>query len=321
MKNKEIYITHMLALCHMYKKYDAFRIDLKEKLSKFYKGSDFVSILKRVSLGEYAFNSKIEKQFYNKHKLVIDTINTYTSIQTFINLNFDEYGRSEPESSVDYFYEYIVKNEKKLDKILDLLYELKNLGFNKFSFGNINLGYNSISKYNNKNSIVVYLENMEAIPIASNNEIMYKSNSSNYEIVVETENGKNNTKITLNDLTFDASRLPKTVNKIDLLQKIRNLENNITKEKEVIWDAVIISDSIDCLYFIYEYVLKKISETHDDNFKNKLTEILEEINIKIDELKMMNHTHNINVTNEYKNINIDNINNGVDELRRNRRKY
>lgn len=320
MKNKEIYITHMLALCHMYKEYDAFRIDLKEKLSKFYKGSDFVSILKRVSLGEYAFNSKIEKQFYNKHKLVIDTINTYTSIQTFINLNFDEYGRSEPESSIDYFYEYILKNEKSLEKILELLYALKALGFNKFSFGNINLGYYNVSKYNNKNQNVIYLENMEAIPIASKDEIMYKSNSSNYKIVVETENGKNKTKIILDNLIIDVNRLPKSVNKIDLLQQIRNLENSITKEKEVIWDAVIISDSVDCLSYIYEYVLEKINETHDEKFKIKLLEILKQIEIKINELKLLNNNHNTEITSEYRNININNINNGVDELRRNRRK-
>ena len=66
MKEHKIYISHMLALCHMYKHYDEFKCDLNEKLSKFCKSSDFVSILKRVSLGEFVFNSKIEKQFYNK---------------------------------------------------------------------------------------------------------------------------------------------------------------------------------------------------------------------------------------------------------------
>ena len=319
MKNKEIYITHMLALCHMYKEYTAFKVDLKEKLSKYYKGSDFVSILKRVSLGEYAFNSKIVKQFYNKHKLVIDTINTYTSIQTFINLNFDEYGRSEAESSVDYFYEYILKNEKKLDKILELLYELKNLGFNKFTLGEINLGYYCISKNNNKNPIV-YLENMEAIPIASKEEIMYKSNFTNYEIIVDTNSGKDHVQITLNDLTFDADRLPSSVDKFDLINQIRNLENNISEEKEVIWDAVVVSDSIECLSLIYNYVLQKINGTHDEKFKIKLLEILKQVKIKINELKLLNNNHNTEIINEYENISMKNIEIGVDELKRNRRK-
>lgn len=320
MKEHKIYISHMLALCNMYKHYDEFKCDLNEKLSKFCKSSDFVSILKRVSLGEFVFNSKIEKQFYNKHKFVIDTINEFTSILNFVNLNFDEYGRSDSESSLDYFYDYILKHEKDIDKIITLLYKLKELGFNKFELANFELKYYSISKFYNENPIVVYLDNMEAVPIASEKEIMYKSNCSNYMIIVETENGKNKFRIILNDLTFDSNRLPNSVNKIELINYIRDLEKSITKEKEIIWDAVIITDSIECLSYIYNYVLQKINETHDEKFKIKLLEILKQIEVKINELKVINNKHNGEITNDYKKIHLQNIEIGVDELRRNRKK-
>lgn len=320
MKEHKIYISHMLALCNMYKHYDEFKCDLNEKLSKSCKSSDFVSILKRVSLGEFVFNSKKEKQFYNKHKFVIDTINEFTSILNFINLNFDEYGRSDSESSLDYFYDYILTHEKDIDKIITLLYKLKELGFNKFELANFELKYYSISKFYNENPIVVYLDNMEAVPIASEKEIMYKSNCSNYMIIVETENGKNKFRIILNDLTFDSNRLPNSVNKIELINYIRDLEKSIKKEKEVIWDAVIITDSIECLSFIYNYVLQKINATHDEKFKIKLLEILKQIEVKINELKVINNKHNGEITNDYKKINLQNIEIGVDELRRNRKK-
>ena len=320
MKEHKIYISHMLALCNMYKQYDEFKCDLNEKLAKFCKSSDFISILKRVSLGEFVFNSKIEKQFYNKHKFVIDTINEFTSILNFINLNFDEYGRSDSESSLDYFYDYILTHEKDIDKIITLLYKLKELGFNRFELANFELKYYSISKFYNENPIVVYLDNMEAVPIASEKEIMYKSNCSNYMIIVETENGKNKFRIILNNLTFDSNRLPNSVNKIELINYIRNLEKSITKEKEIIWDAVIITDSIECLSFIYNYVLQKINTTHDEKFKIKLLEILKQIEVKINELKVINNKHNGEITNDYKKINLQNIEIGVDELRRNRKK-
>ena len=63
----------------------------------------------------------------------------------------------------------------------------------------------------------------------------------------------------------------------------------ITKEKEIIWDAVIITDSIECLSFIYNYVLQKINETHDEKFRIKLLEILKQIEVKINELKVINN--------------------------------
>lgn len=320
MEKHKIYINHMLALCHMYKYYESFTNDLKEILSNYYyKGTDFACTLKRISTGERLFNTKREKKFYYKHQTAIDTINKYTSIQTFINLNYDKYGREEPDNSMDYFYKYILEHETELNKIITLLKKLKELGFNKFEFQDFAKNDYSILKvsYNNK---ITYLDNMQAIPSADNKELKYKSDFSNYKIIIDSQNNCEKTKIILNDMTFDSDRLPAHINRKDLTNKILDLENEILEENKGLQDAVKLSNSVTCLYFIYEYVYKQINELCTDDYKEKLLAILEEIKNKINELKLLSNLYNFELTNQYESISLEDIQKNIHELRRNKKK-
>ena len=84
-RNRELYIDHIIALCHTINDYEGFRQGLMAEICNgnpktLRKLSDILND-KRV-----LFPGKT-KAFYNRNKNVIDTINKYTSIHQFVFYN------------------------------------------------------------------------------------------------------------------------------------------------------------------------------------------------------------------------------------------
>ncbi len=287
-------IDNLIALCHIMNEYKEFIKNLKELITVSY-NRDIIENLRKISNGEFVLGSKKVKRFYEDNKSTIDTINKYSSINSFICSNYDSDGDLYEESAIDFFYEYFNNHKKDLDKILILLEKFKRLGGWELKF-NENTDFTSKEYYMNPSftgtSKIYILDNIEVLPNYDNYLIKYKTSGSNYEletIAFRNKFTQSDISITVNSLLFDPDKLPDVISNEAIIDKIIDMRNSKEEECTNIKNAIDLRISVDNLnkqFMRTNEIMNRIK-----NIENKevllhiksLLEQLEDISLKYEE--------------------------------------
>lgn len=226
-----VYTEELLALCHIFDKYDNFYEDLKILLSKSKKEIDTIYSLQQISHDKFGIYSKAVKDFYEKHKDIIDEINKYSQIHRFI-CNAHSWNK---ETSI---YQYLLSNKDNIDKIIKVLEKLISLRIYEIEFSekfNFDKNYNEIYTNLSKNSYVHFYDNMEVIPTYGEEIIAYKTNGSPYDIELKVEpDVVEFCTIQLNSLDFNPNRLPLKITKENTIDEIFALKESKQTEYDLI---------------------------------------------------------------------------------------
>lgn len=256
MEDKETNINNLIALCHIIDDFEDFDKKVIATLStwnveynrEFMEQLNAICAQDKRSIaykeGHYTY-VKIQKakKFYNENKSVIDTINKYSSIWSFLNLYYDSITKS--IDSLDFykithiyheisifFYKYILKHKENIQQILALLESIKELGFHNIGL-NEDLDFTkeiyTVNPNFKNNEYIIYVANAKVVTNHPTH-IDYKTINSNYKIRLKTWGddfyqypaGK---VIILNSLLFDSKSLPKSLNKEDIFESILRLKN------------------------------------------------------------------------------------------------
>lgn len=318
MKNKdikEVYVDDLIALCHIiygFGAFDLFNQKLRRLISSknAYSVFEFAKNLQQLVKGEFGFYSRKIKQFYEENKEVIDIINEYSYIVHFICQNYNDQGEFGKESyyNLDFFYQYILNNRGNLNQILSLLEKIKELGFQKFEFGDkldfSNAEYAvSTDIYYSK---VTYLDNIEVIPNYENDRVQYKTIGSNYKIEIEFGSaidfmfgrGLQNKTIIVNSLLFDTKRLPRSITKENTHDEIIKLKSEQEEKCIAIRNSVDLSVSIEDLCSQLYSTNRVISDLEQVQSKSELLQILSIIKENVEKLENMSMEYNDSISKE-----------------------
>lgn len=183
--------------------------------------------LEQISKGEGCFNSDRIKQFYIDNKSIIDVINEYSSIYSFICSNYDVNGNAMYNDSLNFFYRYMLLNRDSIDSIVSVLERIKELGFSTLYFNQKLEGSNdvySISTSFNDNDTITYLDNLEVV--SSDGEyISYRALNPNFRLILVPDRddiSKVNKRVEVNSLLFDKDLLPESIFKDVTFNQIMN---------------------------------------------------------------------------------------------------
>lgn len=293
-------INNLIALCHIIDDFEEFYEDLKNVMS-LKNNRNFIFKLQDISIGRFSLFSMKQKKFYNKNKTVIDTINKYSNIISFISHNFN-WNENQTSNSLEFFHKYILNHKEEISKILAILEKLKKLGFDKIEF-NANIDFTEeiqkIYTIFRDNVSITYLDNLTVVPSYNSGVVSYKTTNSNYKMVIGTQLGKisyYDKKIILNSLIFDASRLPDSITKEEIFDKIMKLKTEKIQEYVLLQDCVNLNLLIENLYQAYYDVSKKIENLQTVSEKNELIELLSNIKNIILEIETISKKHNESIT-------------------------
>lgn len=183
--------------------------------------------LEQISKGEESFNFDKIRQFYNDNKTVIDVINEYSSIYSFICSNYDVNGNVMYNDSLNFFYSYMQENRDGIDSIVSVLERIKELGFSTLYFNQKLEGSSdvySISTSFNDNDTIIYSDNMEVV--SNDGEyISYRALNPSFRLILvpdRDEISKVNKRVEVNSLLFDTSLLPESLSKDSIFNQIMN---------------------------------------------------------------------------------------------------
>ena len=251
-------VNNMLALAHILDDYRDFKNRLNIYMFNNYNKMEMNNLI-RISSGKFIISSRT-KQFYEENKKIIDTINQYSSLNKFINT----------KDNIEYFYAYLNDNKDKLNDIISLLSRLKKLNFNEFALNSDEDFTKSEYKISKKERLatISYLENMEVIPNCNNDIVCYKSKGSNYIInmnVYYFEKPEN--EIILNNLLFDKDKLPKSLERNEILNEIFSLKNTKKDEVSSLKSIINLDSDIHNLEDVYNSLLDTMSSL--DNMENR----------------------------------------------------
>lgn len=299
-ENKKFEVDKLLALAHILDKYENFRKNLIKFVSSKYNRDDIYNLYE-VSNGKMVLSPKARK-FYKNNKEVIDIINKYLQINTFIYASYKSNGEYNKENDVDYFYKYLKDNEDKLDDIILLLEKIKKLGFRDFelteeNFKDKEYQFDLCAKYSFFTEIN-YLENMESIPTYQKEIIKYKTKGSNYCIqvpVIDDATNSYNKKIILNNLFFDSKLLPKSLKKEDIYDKLIPLKQEKEEEELALKESVELGIGIADFESQFEKLSYIVYRLENIENKDKLKKALIDIKESIDSLKKVDKNNNDNV--------------------------
>ena len=309
MKEKEpqiMSVDNMLALISILPKY----LEFEEALSEFLKGEynrDLVEDLRKYADGEVTLTKYKAKKFYKRYYNEINLIGKYTNIGMFICSSYDTKGNMKKKSNLNYFYNYLKDNEDKLEDIKKLLLKLKELGISDFEFDptlDFTKEEYDLDKEFGLNYTINYLDNMKALP-NYRNLVKYKSEGSNYLLTVTVRYNDISDywrEIKLNSLTFDRKRLPFSIDKEEIFDKIVNLEKEVNNKTKKIRDSVELGIGITDFERQFEklsYIVYKLENIKD---KSELRSVLTNIKKEIDELKAIDRKNNKKLVDESKDL-------------------
>ena len=280
--------NHLLTLCEILDDYESFCTDLeslvKTKNNRKLVNSIYNAMQKKTSIGSNRY-----KDFIEKHKHTLEIMYTYSTINYFTMIVFDEHGKRRENLSEDYFYQYIQKHKNDLETIRKVILKIKDLEIDTINFDD-ELDFTKMEyEINNFNrSYFAFLENMEVKPNYLRNQIKYKTNESNYCLILEIDTignhkeiNKYNRCIELNNLIFDPDKLPAEITVESTFGKIRQLSEKKLVEHTEIHNSVCLSVAINDLRDYFERlktVIKGINKIKDDEeLSNLLTEIQDAI--------------------------------------------
>lgn len=297
-KEKTISIRtgQLIALCYIFDDFDKFNSDLvKLKSSKHNK--DIIDDLRS--------NSRKKRKFYQENKSTIDIINKYSSsLIMFIQSNYDYKGKLRNDSSLAFFYQYILSHKDKLQQIINLLERIDELGFHKLEF-NENLDFaNTEYKVNTnfyENLNITYLDNIQVIPNYENDVVVYGTTDSNYIINLNRfikELAKYNGRIIVNSLLFDKERLPENITKESIFDEIIMLKGEQKEKCNTIRDLVDLSVNIDDLNAQFNSFNRVIERLCDGKSKNELCELALKIKENLDKLQMISDEYEDSLSKE-----------------------
>lgn len=288
----EANVRNIIALCHILDNYSEFTKNLTRFISTKDNREDVYN-LDRITHGGLVVGSRKVKKFYQENKDVLDTINKYSDISNYINNNYDCHGNFLEDSSLNFFYQYLLNHKGELEQILSVLEKLKQLGFDKFKF-NKDIDFTQYEYemfvFFNRNLHITYLDNMQVIPNYQNDIVRYRSTDSNYTIRTELILGsfsKYGKTITLNSLVFDVKRLPNNIDKENIFDGLIRLKEEQSKNCTIVRNSVDLSISIGDLQLQFYKTSKTIEGLSDIANKNELKEVLLRIKEDLDILQNM----------------------------------
>jgi len=284
----------MILLCYIIDEYK----DFVEKIYNFLKTKNgdinytLLYKLNRVSNKKKCFNGKTVYLFYEENKEVIDKINEYYSIDSFIRTHFGVYKIID---EIEMVYQYLVNNRDNIDDIIKLLNKIKSLGIKVVLFDeDFNFGDNKYSLINGDNLVISYVDNLEIIPNYDDSVIKYKTTGSNYQIDLATRRFSN--KIYLNSLIFNIDRLPDTIAKDDVIHKIISLKKKQKEEINVVKKSVNLNISVDDLSLSVLECERVIDYLDDVTNKHELVEAIDNIKQEIVRIESIRRAYDINAT-------------------------
>ena len=297
--NKKINLNNMIALCHIVDEFEGFEKRLITAISGKYNRC-FIFQLNDVSKGEFKICSRKAKKFYEKNKSIIDTINNYSNVPTFINLNYDYKGN--PRGDLKFFYDYLLNHKEEISKILVLLEKLKELGFHSFEF-NEKLDFTKeLYTYDGYSYDIVYLDNMGAIPNYKG-FINYKTTDSNYKMKIglsgsNREISEFNREVVLNSLLFDPNRLPEKIDNEHIIDYILNMQKSQEEKSKIIKNSIDLSISVYDLEYQFICSDTIIKRLEGINNKEELTSALSNIKENLEKLKYLSSEYNDSISKE-----------------------
>ena len=271
-------ICNAIALCHIIDKFENFEKELIRVISPKY-NRNFVYQLWDVSKGKLKLGAKKASKFYKENKEVIDTINKYSNIPTFINFNYGFTG--EPNTDFQVFYRYVFKHKDEIKRILSILEKLKELAFSSFEF-NENLDFTKdiydMDTIFNKNININFVANIEVLP-NYDSYIKYKTSNSNYKMKLNIDIFNRNfsmydKKIELNSLLFNSEDLPSKIDKENIFDHLINLKQQESKRCSVIKNSIDLSISIEDLDKQFNSTFKTINSLIEIDKKEELIKTL-----------------------------------------------
>lgn len=298
MKNLEIKVNDLIALCYMIDDFDEFYEHLM-KLKQLPNYHDIIFDIIDITNGKFGLKSLKAKSFYKKNKKVIEIINKYSTLDSFMFFsNYD---------SLYFMHQYLLKNKDKLNHIKLLLKKIELLGFEELQFNeklDFTLEECKLRIIFGSNTSIKYMDNIETIPSYDNFLIKYKTANSNYQIIVEPlekDLSKYNRTIILNSLLFDINSLPDKISKEVVYDSIINTYHKQTEACKMIRNAVDLSLSVANLDVQYSRTMQVISSLNGVKNKQKLLQILEIIKTNITKLSTMcdEYDNDIVDTNEF----------------------
>lgn len=293
---RKINISNMIALCHIVDEYDEFEQRLIPEISLKY-NRDYIYQLWSVSNGELKIGAKKAKKFYQENKSVIDTINKYSNIPTFINENYNWVGK--PNENIHFFYNYLQKHKEEIPKILEVLNKTKELRFKELEFDEEVDFTKEIYEANpsfDRNFSLIHVANPQTIPNYLNN-IIYKTNNSNYKMELKLVGIANKSiaeygsTIIVNSLLFDPKTLPEKIDKEHMFDDLFNQKEQQNNLNTLVRNTVNLSIAISDLEKQYIYTNNIIEQIDDITNKEELLKILLIIKEELEKLKLLNTDH------------------------------
>lgn len=314
----EMSIDNLLALSHIVERFDHSYDIFNEKIIKLIKSSNCTTVLHKfykIYADLFCLNAKKEKKFYHEFSGFIKIIREYSDLDEFIYNGYRNNGDVIP--AFYNFYQYLLQHKGDIKEIIETLHKFKEIGIDRVEvtededFSKDTYTYNKDTQLYNINGYdvddtsnlvfyhgIIYLDNLEIMPSYDfNEETIYKSRKSDYKIFASI--GINDiVTITVNNLTFDLSRLPEKTSVGALGQKLSDL----CKEQELKCKAIKNSVDLDIQTNELNSQIYSISETvnslNDTKTKNEMIKILSDINLNLQQLTKLNSEYDESIIGE-----------------------
>lgn len=299
-KTYSLDINNIIALCHLINKNEEVNsfseelIEIGYKLD-YVKFSKFINKIERVSNGQHVLLSGFEKKFYLKYKDVIDIIITYSNMTSFSDNN-------NYRDIIELYNNYLLFHKEEIANILAVLYKLLDLGFEEIYFNEDYDFTNMVFEFNLESgdyTNVSYLDNLQVIP-SYPGVIKYKSDNSNYKIDLEYTYLKTliESKIGLNSLLFDPSRLPNSLNMEFVFDEINDKARQYYDINKKIKNSVNLSVGINDLLMQAEITGSMLDGLENVESRKELIEILNNILVEIKKLEKLSCEYNVSLSNK-----------------------
>jgi len=294
----EIRVDVLMVLCHILDDFEAFRSSEDIKSFSF----DYTLVDEISRTGSKFLCGPINK-FCKRNKKVLDIINKYMGFAYFMNDTFD-LGSHTFRGEVNYFYNYLVAHRDSLDSIISLLEKMQKLGILKICCDD------SVDFKNEKNSICIrfsgndsldYFENMKAVPNSTDDRVSYITTGSKYKIRVSL--GKFPI-ITVNDLLFDSSLLPDSIDSHRLFDEIMKLGTAVQADNQNLISYVDAATVITELKLKYYDLMKIFNARERENPENReaLRNLLSEFLKVVERISEINSSYGRSIVEGSKNL-------------------
>jgi len=288
--------SNIIALCHIVDHFEEFEKRVIPMLES--EGENrFLLPLSDVSKGKLQFGHRRVKKFYQDNREVIDTINKYSDIVSFIG-NKNSGGLL--SGNLSFFNDYITSHRKDMDQILTILERVKGLGFSEIKFSEeFDFSKETYTVYPLfvENFHITSVANVEVIP-SYTNYISYHTMDSNYKMCFDVSSGKilcYPREIFLNSLLFDPDSLPKKVDRKNIFDPILDLKNHQQETSRMLKNSVDLGVSILDLEDQVKSTGDIIRRLDNVESKKELLFVLGDINKGMDKLKALSTQYNVSI--------------------------